>query len=159
MELKVYDRGKKAPKPNQSIQPGACAVILNKRNQILLHKRDDSEFWALPGGGMEIGESISECCLREIKEELNLIVEIEKLIGIYTSPECVFEWRDGNESKGFQVFVVAFLCRTENDSIKINNESTAAEWFLEQDIKNKKTLPYVKEAIDNALHSGNTYFD
>ena len=159
MQLKVYNKSKKAPKPNQPILPGACAVILNKKKQILLHKRSDSEFWALPGGTMELGESISQCCLREIKEEMGLKTKIEKLIGIYTSPSCVFAWSEGGKSNVWQIFVIAFLCKTKNDQLKLNSESTKAGWFFEKEIGKMKALPYVKEAIGDALHKKDSFFD
>lgn len=159
VKLKVYNKSKKAPKPNQPILPGVCAVILNKKKQILLHKRSDSDFWALPGGTMETGESISQCCSREISEEMGLEVKIEKLVGIYTSPNCVFEWVVGKKSKTWQIFVVAFLCKAKNDRLNLNFESTEASWFSEKEIEKLKTLPYVKEAIENALHKKDSFFD
>lgn len=157
--LKVYIKDPDAPKPNKSLEPGTCAVILNKDNKIVLHKRNDSSFWALPGGVMEIGESVAQCCLREIKEELNLEVSIDKLIGIYTSPDCVFEWKDDTNSKVWQIFVVAFLCKNDNEKIMLNDESVEAGWFSEKEIEKMETLPYVKEAIRDALHKTATFFD
>jgi len=159
MQLKVYNKDKKAPKPNQPIQPGVCAVILNRKGQFFLHKRTDSVFWALPGGTMEIGESILQCCLREIREETNLKAQIEKMIGVYTSPDCVFEWNDGAKNKVWQIFVVAFLCKVENDRVKLNDESSDFGWFSEKEIKKMDTLPYVKETVKDALHGRKTYFD
>lgn len=159
MHLKVYNKDKKAPKPNQPIQPGVCAVVLNNERKILLHKRADSDFWALPGGNMEMGESIAQCCLREIREETNLKAQIEKLIGVYTSPECVFEWINGSEKKIWQIFVIAFLCKVEIDQVKLNDESAEFGWFFEEEIKKIDTLPYVKEVVSNSLSEEKVFFD
>jgi len=159
MKLSVYNKESKAPKPNQPIQPGACAVILNENGLIFLHKRSDTKLWALPGGTLELGESISQCCLREIKEETNLKAALEKMIGVYTSPNCVFEWNNGKSSKVWQIFVIAFLCRVENDKVVLNSESTDAGWFSKEEIEKLKTLPYVKEVISDALHKKTAYFD
>lgn len=159
MKLKVYNKEKKAPQSNQPIQPGACSVILNKKKQIFLHKRADSELWALPGGVMESGESISSCCLREAKEETDLKIKIKKLIGVYTSPDCVFEWSDKKKSKVWQIFVVAFLSFVENDKFILNKESSEAGWFFEEEIGKMKTFPFVKEAIRDGLYKNKAYFD
>lgn len=156
MSLKVYYKDKKAPSPTQPFLPGACAVILNENDQVLLHKREDNGMWTLPGGKMEIGESISDCCIREIKEELGLEVKIKKIIGIYTSPECVFDYGNGLI---FQPFVVAFLCNTKNDIFIINNESSEAKWFNKMDITKLKMIPYTLQIINHSLHGTNIYFD
>jgi len=157
--LNIYINNPDAPKPNKQLTPGTCAVILNKDNKIFLHKRSDTSLWALPDGTMKVGESISQCCLREIKEELNLEVKIKKLIGIYTSPNCVFEWKNDTNSNTWQIFVVAFLCKANDDQVKLNNESVDAGWFSEKEIKKMNALPYVKEAIETALHKNTTFFD
>ncbi len=61
---------------------GVC--ILNQDNEVLLQKRGDKNKWGFPGGALEIGESIEECAIREVKEETGLDVEIEYLIGVYS---------------------------------------------------------------------------
>jgi ADP-ribose pyrophosphatase YjhB (NUDIX family) len=160
MQLKVYNKNNRAPKPNQPIAPGSCAVILSRTGRILLHKRNDSELWALPGGVMELGESIAACCLREIKEELNLKIKIKKITGVYTSPDCVFEWNVRGNIKVWQIFVVAFLCEAKNDMVKMNNESVDARWFSRREIEKINLLPYVKKIVNDALvQDGEVFFD
>ncbi len=89
--MKVHNNVSKKHNPNQPITPGICAIILNNKDQILLHKRSGDKKWTLPGGKMKVGESISDCCKREIQEELKLRVSIEKVTGIYTSPNNSIE--------------------------------------------------------------------
>lgn len=50
------------------ILPGAVAIILNDQNEVLLQHRIDGG-WGLPGGLMELGESLEETARREVKEE------------------------------------------------------------------------------------------
>lgn len=62
---------------------GAC--ITNEKGEILLQKRSATEnIWGLPGGAVEIGESIEETAIREIKEETGLDIKVEYLIGVYS---------------------------------------------------------------------------
>jgi hypothetical protein len=73
---KDYYHAPDAPKPN-SIVPAASAVVLNHDGKILLHKRKDNALWSLPGGAMELGESIEETIIREVKEETGLDVKVK----------------------------------------------------------------------------------
>ena len=46
-----------APDPKRLRRAGACAVVLDDRGRVLLHKRTDNGRWALPGGAIETGET------------------------------------------------------------------------------------------------------
>jgi hypothetical protein len=48
-----------APKANRLV-PAASAIVLDEAGRILLHKRMDNEYWSIPGGAMEPGETIAE---------------------------------------------------------------------------------------------------
>ena len=61
--------------PPTYIQPAARAVIFDEKNRILLIRRGDNHRWALPAGGMEPGESVTDCMTREVWEETGLTVE------------------------------------------------------------------------------------
>lgn len=62
-------------------------VLLVQDGQVLLvqHRRGDHAYWLLPGGGLDLGESIAECGVRECKEELGLDVEVSDLIAVTES--------------------------------------------------------------------------
>nr|MDQ3344522.1 NUDIX domain-containing protein [Actinomycetota bacterium] len=63
-----YHNDPNAPKPN-SLVVAVSAVVTNDAGEILLHRRSDNELWSVPGGAMELGESISQAVAREVKEE------------------------------------------------------------------------------------------
>lgn len=73
------------PEPN-SMVVAASAVVTDDKGRILLQKRSDSGLWALPGGGMEMTDSLPGTAVREVKEETGLDVEITGLVGTYTDP-------------------------------------------------------------------------
>src|SRR3954451_342718 len=80
-----------------TLKVGSAAVIFDAtRERVLLTQRTDNGRWCLPGGGVEPGESAAEACAREVWEETGLVVEIGKLIGIYTNPHMITEYADGN---------------------------------------------------------------
>ena len=60
------------------------SVIENKK--ILLTKREDFEVWCLPGGAVDMGESVAQAAVRETLEETGLDVELTRLIGVYSRP-------------------------------------------------------------------------
>ena len=74
-----------APRAN-NIVPAASAVVVDLAGRILLHRRTDNQLWSIPGGGMEIGETIAGTVVREVAEETGLKAEPERLVGIYTNP-------------------------------------------------------------------------
>src|SRR5712691_13253157 len=57
-----------APDAN-SLVVGSSAIVVDDENLILLQRRSDSGNWALPGGVMDIGETLAECAIREVREE------------------------------------------------------------------------------------------
>jgi 8-oxo-dGTP diphosphatase len=64
----------------------ATAIILCSEDRVLLIKRDTLPFkgcWALPGGRMDPGETVEQTCIREVKEETGLEVEIVHTLGDY----------------------------------------------------------------------------
>jgi ADP-ribose pyrophosphatase YjhB (NUDIX family) len=81
-----------------TLKVGCCAAIFDESGQkLLLTRRSDNGQWCLPGGGMDAGESASEACIREVREETGLRVSISRLVGTYTSPDRKTVYADGNE--------------------------------------------------------------
>ena len=69
----------------------ADCVVVRHRAEVLLVRRGNEPykgFWALPGGFMEMDETIEHCAVRELQEETDLTVGEEslKLIGVYSAP-------------------------------------------------------------------------
>ncbi|MEU6190325.1 NUDIX domain-containing protein [Nocardia sp. NPDC047038] len=81
-----YYRDPNAPRPN-SLKPGASASVTDEHGRVLMQRRDDSGNWSLPGGIMEVGETLEDCAVRETREETGLDIEITGLLGIYTDSE------------------------------------------------------------------------
>ena len=79
------------------IRPSASAVIFDRRGRVLLQERSDSRQWGLPGGAVEIGESVADAAIREVHEETGLVVTVRRLVGVYSEPALqVVRYPDGN---------------------------------------------------------------
>jgi ADP-ribose pyrophosphatase YjhB (NUDIX family) len=120
-----------APKAN-SIVPAASAVIVNDEGKFLLQQRSDNSLWALPGGALEIGESISETIVREVKEETGLDVVPEYLVGVYSSPKHVIAFPTGEVR---QQFSLCFACAILGGELCVSEESFAVGFFSLQEIE------------------------
>lgn len=69
----------------------AATVAIVDGDKVLLAKREDFEVWCLPGGMVDVGESLGETAVRESLEETGLQVELTRLVGIYSE---IGSWND-----------------------------------------------------------------
>lgn len=115
-----------APEAN-SLVPAASAVVVDDTGRVLLHLRVDTGNWSIPGGGMEPGESIAECVIREVREETGIEVRPVRLVGVYSHPSHVVAYDDGEVR---QEFSVCFACEpVGGDTDASSNESEDVRWF------------------------------
>ncbi|MEC3956611.1 NUDIX domain-containing protein [Nocardia sp. CDC153] len=123
-----YYRDPNAPKAN-TLVPGGSALIVDEGGNILMQRRRDSGNWSLPGGVMDIGETLEQCVVRETREETGLNIEITGLLGIYTDPEHIIEYEDGEIR---QEFNITYYGRVVGGRIEVSDESTSVR-FLSAD--------------------------
>ncbi|MEV4641609.1 NUDIX domain-containing protein [Actinoplanes sp. NPDC049548] len=109
-----------APAAN-SLVPGGSALVVDGDGRVLMQRRADSGNWALPGGTMDIGETLGECIVREVREETGLAITVIGLLGIYTDPGHVIAYADGEVR---QEFNVTYLGRVVGGSVAVSDEST-----------------------------------
>ncbi|HVD15255.1 MAG TPA: NUDIX domain-containing protein [Actinomycetota bacterium] len=120
-----------AAPPANSLVPAASAVVTDGQGRILLHRRSDNDRWSLPGGAMELGESIAGCAVRETLEETGFEVEVTGIVGIYSNPGHVFAYDDGEVR---QEFSVCFAGRVVGGEPRVSDESTEVAWFRPEQI-------------------------
>jgi ADP-ribose pyrophosphatase YjhB (NUDIX family) len=132
-----------APKANRVI-PAASAIVLDDSGRILLHKRTDNEYWSIPGGGMEPGESIAETVIREVREETGIEARVEKLLGVYSNPRHVSVYDDGEVR---QQFSVCFLCRAVGGELRTSKESSDVRFVEIADTKELSIHPSIRLRI------------
>jgi len=64
----------------------SVSAMVWREQEILLMRRSDNGLWGLPGGFVELGESVAEAARREVQEETGWTVEVGRLIGVYSDP-------------------------------------------------------------------------
>ena len=105
MRREYYD-DPDAPEPN-SLVVATSAVVVDRQERILMQKRADSGNWALPGGGMEMGESLTDSVIREVREETGYEIEVTGLVGTYTDPRHIIVYSDGEVRRQFNICYTA----------------------------------------------------
>lgn len=110
-----------APRAN-SLVVAVTAIVTNDHGQLLIQKRTDNELWGLPGGAMNIGESIGQAVVREVREETALNVEPTGVVGIYSDPGHIIAYANGEVR---QEFSICFTARIIGGQLAVgDNEST-----------------------------------
>jgi ADP-ribose pyrophosphatase YjhB (NUDIX family) len=119
-----YFNNPSAPKAN-SIVPSVTAIVLDTEGALLLVHKTDNNLWALPGGGVDLGESVSDAVVREVKEETGLDVEVTDLVGVYTNPRHVIAYDDGEVR---QQFSLCFRTRLLGGQLATSSETSEVEF-------------------------------
>lgn len=109
----------------------SVAIFDASRERILLMRRSDNGRWCLPSGGMDPGESVVEAAAREVAEETGLSVRILGLIGVYSSPDVLVTYADGNR---FQIVSLCFDARIVDGQMSATDEATALRFVAEHEL-------------------------
>jgi 8-oxo-dGTP pyrophosphatase MutT (NUDIX family) len=106
---------------------GARGLVRDGAGRVLLIKRADNGYWALPAGAMELGESIVEAAAREVFEETGLVATELTPFALYTGARYTFTNMYGDT---YQLHVTAFRVDAwEGDLLTETDETTDAEFF------------------------------
>ena len=109
------------------IRAGVSAVIFDRRGRLLLQQRSDGGQWGLPGGGVEIGETIAEAVVREVLEETGLTVRPRRIVGVYSQPALqVVRYPDGNV---WHYISTCFECSVQGGTLTTCDETLALDYF------------------------------
>jgi len=131
------------------LRVGSCAVIFDEnREKVLLTKRSDNGLWCLPGGRMEPGESIEECCCREVFEETGLVIRTTRLIGVYSNRDQLVVYKDGAK---VQMIVLSFEAIITGGALGTSTETTDARYFPFTELDSVEFHDRHKDRILDAL--------
>lgn len=114
-----------APEAN-SLVPSVNVVVVNDARQILMIRRSDNGNWAVPGGAVDLGETVAQAGVRETREETGVECEITGLIGLYSDPKHVIFYTSDGEAR--QEFSIVLTARPVSGRPTPSDESTEARW-------------------------------
>ena len=116
--------------------------IILKKGKILLIKRATQPFvdyWALPGGFVELNETTERAVEREIHEETNLTTKTKKLVGVYSNPK-----RDPRR----HTITIAYLLETINGTAKKTEEAKEVKYFAFDNLPQNIAFDHRKIIMD-----------
>lgn len=136
-----------APSAN-NVVPAVSAIVPDNDGRILLIRRTDNGYWSVPGGGLEPGESVREATAREVKEETGIACEVTGLVGIYSDPNHVAAYDDGEVR---QEFSICFTTQMLGGTITTSRESSEVRFVATREIPDYEMHPSIRLRVQHYL--------
>ena len=141
--------------PRKVLLPCTAALVRNEAGALLWGFSKDFDCWVVPGGYMELGESIVSSVQREALEETGAHVVPVKLIGIYAGPRFEVSYPNGDE---VQAFTFALECRMLGGILQPDPNEVSELRFWERGTMPENTLPSCTNMVRD-LDSGKCGFE
>jgi 8-oxo-dGTP diphosphatase len=127
---------------------GVGAVIWDG-SRVLLERRGRQPAqgaWSLPGGLVEIGETVEEAVRREVSEECGIDVTVGPLLGVFQPVH-----RDQDGRVRYHFVVLDFLARYRDGSLRAGDDAADLRWVSPDELDSFALLPATRSMIDRAL--------
>jgi ADP-ribose pyrophosphatase YjhB (NUDIX family) len=121
-----------APAAN-SLGPSVNVVVANRAGDVLLIRRSDNDNWAVPGGAVDLGESLVQAAVRETREETGIDCQVTWLVGIYTAPPRHVILYTSNP-RAWQEFSIVLTARATGGDPERSEESSEVRWVPRVDL-------------------------
>ena len=136
--------------PANSIVPSVTTIVTDHEGRLLMVHRTDNELWSIPGGAMDIGESIADAAIRETREETGLDVEVTGIVGIYTNPRHVMAYDNGEVR---QQCSVCFTTRLLGGQLRTSTETSEVRFMDRSDLDGLNVHPSIRLRIQHYLEA------
>jgi 8-oxo-dGTP pyrophosphatase MutT (NUDIX family) len=143
-----YHDDPSAPEPN-SLVPAVTVVVTREDGAVLLIRRTDNGNWALPGGAIEMRESVGEAAVRETCEETGVQCEITGLAGIYSDPGHVIHYTSNDEVR--REFSIVLTARPVAGQPTPSAESREVRWVQAADLASYAMDRSMRKRVDDYL--------
>tara|TARA_Y100000739_G_C20571942_1_gene448239 strand:- start:371 stop:841 length:471 start_codon:yes stop_codon:yes gene_type:complete len=132
----------------EKIRLGVAVALINLKNEILLEKRSDCGWWGVTGGKLDLGETVQDCAVREIKEECNLSIESNNLnlVDVYSNPKegRILEYPDNR----VHLIDVVYMLSGDFPLLKKSEESLELKFFKFDGLPNLIVPPAMQPILD-----------
>ena len=118
--------------PANALVPSVNVVMVNESGEILLIRRSDNDNWAVPGGAIDLGESVAQAAIRETLEESGITCELTGLVGIYSDPRHLILYTSNGEVR--QEFSIVLTARPVSGTPTPSEESREVRWVPAADL-------------------------
>lgn len=106
---------------------GATTLVFNDKKELLLNLRTDTGTWGIPGGSMELYETIEETAVRELKEEAGITADRLELVTVLSGQDFYFEYPNGDK---MCTVIVLFKVAACSGEIKVSDDESKALRFF-----------------------------
>ena len=133
-------------------------AIRDDQGRVLFQQRADfkDEWWGLPGGLLELGESFTQCAQREAREETGYLVEPVRMIGLYAAPEFDVRYPNGDEA---QQFTLALEARIVDGYPQIDQSEVIRQGFFDLEDAPDRLLPWYAGMVRDLKTRSTPYYD
>ncbi len=150
-----YYNDPNAPKAN-SIAVAVSAFIQDDEGRILMIRRTDNDLYSIPGGQLELGETLTQAAVREVREETGIECEITNIVGLYSNPNHVVAYTDGEVR---QEFSICFRANAKNNTMHTSSESKEVLWVDPSGLGSMNIHPSIRLRLHHAMTTRSTpYF-
>jgi ADP-ribose pyrophosphatase YjhB (NUDIX family) len=113
--------------------PSVNVIVTDDQDRILLIRRTDNDNWAVPGGAIDLGESLVQAAMRETKEESGIDCQITGISGIYTDPRHVILYTSNGEAR--QEFSIVLTGRPVGGQLTTSSETSEVRWVPQAEVE------------------------
>ena len=143
-----------APAAN-SLVPSVNVFVVNQRDEVLMIRRTDNDNWAVPGGAVDLGESVPQAAVRETLEETGVTCQITGIVGIYSDPKHIIYYTSNGEAR--QEFSIAFTARPLSGEPTPSDESKEVVWVPKSELTGYRMDRSMRMRVDQFLSGGSTH--
>jgi 8-oxo-dGTP diphosphatase len=133
---------------------GVGAIIIDQ-DRVLLVKRGQEPLagsWSIPGGVLEIGETLRQAAVREALEETGLTVEVGELLGVY---DRILPDAEGRTR--YHYVLIDFLCRKISGEPHAAGDALKARWFAREELAQLSLAEDTTTVIELAFKRSGTH--
>lgn len=142
-----YYNDPNAPKAN-SIKVAVSALVRDSAGRILMIHRTDNDKYSIPGGGQEVGETVAQAVIREVKEETGIDIEVTQLVGVFSDPAHVIAYDDGEVR---QEYSICFRAKPISGDLRTSSESKEVAWVEPEQLSSLDIHPSIITRINRGL--------
>ncbi|OBA97964.1 NUDIX hydrolase [Mycolicibacterium fortuitum] len=122
-----------AATPKHSVS--VAGIVVRDDGRVLVIKRDDNGRWEAPGGVLELDESFEAGVRREVLEETGLVVEVERLTGVYK-----------NLTRG--IVALVYRCRPAGGDPHATEEAREIRWMTTEEVQSAMVPAFGVRVLD-----------
>ncbi|MGI9102041.1 MAG: NUDIX hydrolase [Terriglobales bacterium] len=127
---------------------GVGAVIVRDGRVVIVQRSTEplKGQWSIPGGALEVGETLRQCAAREALEETGLQVEASEVLDVFDSI-----YRDTEGRTQYHYVLIDFLCRPVGGELKVGSDAAQARWVTLDELAEFKVTETARKVITKAL--------